>query len=458
MAETNRAPRIVVEPPIPLTTEFDSVPYVRSILMQLDAGRFRMPALLYERMLWNPRLRTLVETRLAGFISTEVRFKPIRDNRDARRAAREFAEDWPAIAPAPARKQFRKWDLGLGISFAQRALETSPSSRRQIFRIRPYWPGFVAFYWAYGTYRIQTYNRGVIDVRSPGLQDVGMPVPAPVPDPDSDPGEWVVSEPFGSNSWREGLIHAMWRPWLGHDWAMRDQARASEKNGVGIIKAMYPRGRGPEHDSAVDDFVDHVAEMGSEGVIPLEQRDSDDLPAGGMGGVASSKSFDVQPFEFSGVGIDAIDRTLTNCAIALATLILGHNLTTEVKSGGSYAAAGVGDFIRDDKKHEDAASEWAAFGPQLARPYCELNYGDPDLAPVAEYVTDAVKFNQARAQSLLAMAQAIQFLRGNVPRFDVDAYCEANGIPLLPVGQLQVPLPVPPVEPSPPKPTEEPAG
>ena len=44
-------------------------------------------------------------------------------------------------------------------------------------------------------------------------------------------------------------------------------------------------------------------------------------------------------------------------AVALAILLLGHNLTTEIKNGGSYAAAGVANYIRDDVKSEDGATD-----------------------------------------------------------------------------------------------------
>lgn len=425
-------PRIYVEPPVPTATEFSTVDQVRNILYQHLAGRFRMSALLAERMLWNVRLRGVVGTRLAGLLSAEVRFEPARENRDARRAAREFAEDWPYMATAPVRKQFRKWAWFLGVSFAQRALQISPVGGRQIYRLRPYWPGFCNWYWAEGGYRIQTYDVGVVDAKSPGLRDIDAPSPTMTGliNPSEQP--WVIDEPNGDDSWRDALLFASWRPWLGHEWGFRDGARASEKHGIGQTKAYYPRGEGDEHKSAVGQFTGDLR-TGAEGIIPLERRKN--LETG------EDEGFDIEPFEFNGSGFDAIDRTITTCAIALAVLWLGHNLTTEVKSGGSYAAAGVGEYIRDDIKHDDAESEWAVFGPQLARPYCLLNYGDPDLAPRARYVTDSAAVNQAQALMMNQQAQAIQTLRLCVPTFDVEAYCERLRIPLLAKGSVQIPAP-----------------
>jgi hypothetical protein len=424
----DETPHIYVEPPVPVTTEFATVDQVRHVLNQHDAGRFRMSALLYERMLWNSRFSSVMRTRLSGFVSAQVTFDPVRNNRDARRAAREFAEDWPAMVTTPVRKQYRRWALGLGVAFGQRALELSPTSGRQIFRLRPYWAGFCNWYWAEGGYRIQTYDAGVVDTASPGLKDVGAPSPTMTGliNPSQQP--WVIDEPNGANSWREGIIHAAWRPWLGHEWSSRDQARASEKHGIGAIKAKYPRGEGDQHKAAVQKYNDGLRTMGSEGVIPCEQRED-------------GPGFDAEPFEFNGSGFQAISDTMNANAVALAILLLGHNLTTEIKGGGSYAAAGVGEYIRDDIKHDDAACEWAVFGPQLARPYCMVNYGDPDLAPIARYITDSTAQNRAIAQMFQAIAQAIQLLRVNVPSFDVDAFCERWRIPLLAKGAVQVPPP-----------------
>lgn len=440
-------PRVYVEPPVPIATEFATVNHVRSVIAQHDTGNFRQSALLAERMLWNSRFRAVLGTRISGLLSAEIKFEPARENRDARRAAREFGEDWAAMVTAPARRQYRKWSLLMGVAFGQRAIGSSLANGRQLYVLRPYWPGFASWRWASGGYVIQTHDAGVVDTPSPGLKDVEAPSPgmAGLVNPSEQP--WVIDEPNGANSWRDGIIHAAWRAWFGHEFAHRDQARASEKHGVGIVKAKFPRGQGDQHKAAVEKWVRDTRVMGSEGVIPLEQR--------GRGENGDEPNFDVEPFEFNGSGFQAIADTMNSNAVALAILLLGHNLTTEIKGGGSYAAAGVGEYIRDDIKHEDAATEWACFGPQIARPYCLLNYGDPEIAPRARYITDSTAVNKTIAQMMLAIGQAIQVLRANVPNFDVKAFCEQWRIPLLPAGAVQVPLPQPTTQPPAPKPEDD---
>jgi hypothetical protein len=332
MADADR-PRIYVEPTIPTTTEICTVDQVRAVINQHDAGRFRMSALFTERMLWNPRFRSTLNTRVSGLMAAELAFDAARENGDARRAARELTEDWPSMVTVPVRKQYRRWSLMLGVAFGQRGLELSPTSGRQILPLRPYWPGFASWYWSENGYRIQTYDAGVVDATSPGLKAVSAPSPSltKLINPSQQP--WVIDEPNGANSWRDGIIHAAWRSVLGHDWATRDQARASEKHGIGVIKAKFPRGDGDQNAAAIDKFTTDLTQMPTEGVVPLEQRGGPNGPEPG---------FDIEPFEFNGSGFAAISDTLNTNAVALAILLLGHNLTTEIKGGGSLRGRGRG--------------------------------------------------------------------------------------------------------------------
>lgn len=424
------APRIFIEPPVPTTTEFATVDQVRGVIQQLDQGNFRMPALMFERMLWNPRLRAVLETRMAGLISTEIRWMPASNNRDCRRAAKEMDEDWRFIASSPMRKQMWQTSLFLGFGLAQRSADTAPSGRT-IFKLRPYWAGFAQWYWSRKAYRIVTFDAGVTESGSPSVDRKAVDKFAPslaerIPLASEQP--WVIAEPFGVNSYRGGLLHAAWRPWLGHDWAMRDQARASEKHGIGIIKAKYPRGEGEQHKASLAKWLGGLRSMGTEGNVPLEQRGEGEA------------NYDVEPFEFNGSGFQAISDTMNSNAVALAILLLGHNLTTEIKGGGSYAAAGVADYIRDDKKFEDGDGEYSYAGPQLVVPWAVANYGDPALAPIARYVTDSPAVNLQRAQMINALGMASAQLRANVPKVDLEQLAEEFRLPMLTAtGGVQIP-------------------
>jgi len=400
---------IHVELPLPTPSEITTVAAVRSLIHQLDQGDLYKPALLVERMLWNPRLRAVLGTRLAGLVSTEIRWEPIRNSSDARRAAEEFREDWPIMSPSPQRRQFHKWGLLLGVSFAQRVPLDSPTSGRTLFRLRTYWPGWAHWNWMLDIYRVQTRDRGLVDVPSPSMMLSLLP-------PSDSP--WIVHEPFGEKSFREGLVHGLSHPWFGHDRTFAALYRAAEKYGIGLLKALYPRGEGDKYKVDLGKFVDAIRKISYDGVIPCEQREEPE------------KGYDVQPLEFAGgTGFEVIDRALNAAAISIAILLLGHNLTTEVK-GGSYAAAGVGEYIRSDIKSSDAQDEWATLGPQLAAPWALVNYGDPELAPRAVYVTDPPAVNESTARTYQALGQAIRELKNILPSLDEEALAERFRLPL----------------------------
>ena len=437
-AESKTAiPRVELAPALPVTTEFSTLPMIRRAIVGHDEGHFNRAAILFERMCWNIRVRAAFDTRLAGLASTSIQWRPSQENRLARKAAKEIAEDWPFMAPTPQRKQMVRWGLGLGIAFAQRAEMASPTSRRKLFRLRPYWPGWANWIQAEDIYRVQARHGRYIDLKSSCESVLAA-------DPYASP--WIVHEPFGELSFREALIHALFRAFFGHEGSERDMGRASEKHGIGMAVLKFPEGA-----NAVD--VQNVARgfkySGAEGVVPLPSR-ADEADGGKV------PQWSLEPFEFTGGnGNELIFQSLNTFAIAFAIVILGHNLTTEVK-GGSYAAADIGDHIRSDKKFEDGAGEDATYRPQLIQPWALVNYGDPEVAPIAHYIIDPPSVNKLRAETLFQLGQAISQFSAETG-VNKRALCEQFQLPMNPETQVQVPsaLPQAPVTPPAVAPAEE---
>jgi uncharacterized protein DUF935 len=383
---------------------------VRAIIDSLNNGEFMQAAMLRENMLSNSRLRGVQETRLNGLIGTAIRWEPGRKNRDGRLAAKLIEDDWPLIASDAWRKQNHGWGLDLGISFSQKHWYVSESSGRLIPRLQLFHPQWAFFDWRAGVYIVQTADdiRARVEVPSPSLlkqREVGL-------------GLWVVHEPFGQHSWRLGLIHAAWEAWLGHQWAQRDQSKASEKLGNGTLKAFYPASRGKEEAQR---FVDGLRGMNAEGVIPCAEYED-------------GSKFNAEPLEFSGAGYEMIHRTKDSKAVDLAVLYLGHNLTTEAK-GGSYAAANIGDLIRGDIKAADAKSEGETIRGQVLADWAEANFGDPELAPTPIYETDPPAVNEAAARTLQQLAQAVMGLGRAAPQVDIDELLSRFRIPLKPASE-----------------------
>lgn len=429
MADDVKAgPAIHVEPPLSVASCYTKVETVRSIVRELDAGSIYEAALLVEQMLWNPRLRGVLETRLNGLMSTCIRWLPGRDNAAGRRAAKAIVEDFPLIADEPTRKQMHEWGLMLGVCPAQRSWFRSGSTGREIPRLLVYHPQWMRWDWQRRQYFIQTADAKGVFTPSPTLLGGDDALP-----------DWVIHEPFGAHSWRRGLLHAAWYAWLGHEWSARDQSRASEKLGIGIIKAKYPLGTANSDDTLA--FVGGLRKVNSEGVIPC-------------GETPDGRKYDAEPMEFTGTGYDMILRTKDSKAVDLAVLFLGHNLTTEAK-GGSYAAANVGDLIRGDIKGFDAYAEGATIRRQLIAPWAERNFGDAELAPVPVYETDPPALNLTAAQTLQALGGAmVSFAK--FPEVERRALFDRFRVPLNDEQKTQAQVAVaadPAAPPSSPKPT-----
>jgi hypothetical protein len=402
---------------MPAAIRFKTTDAVEEVLRDFDGGYLYRPSILVEDMLRNPRVRGTIETRLNGLIGTAIRWEPGRQNAAGRRAAKAMEEDWPLIASATTRKQSHKWGLLAGVSFAQKHWYRSASTGRAIPRLEHFHSSSVAFDWSRRVYRIavETMDGRRLDV-------VEVASPSITVDDEPGPGLWVVHEPFGKFSWREAFVLSAWQPWMSHALASRDSNRASERQGMGIVKVTIPHG---VDKTAAKDFVSGVRKLNSEGLIPCTEFDD-------------GRKFDAELMQYDGgAGYDIIDRTRSAAAIDLAILILGHNLTTEAK-GGSYAAANVGDLIRGDIKEADAKAEWTTLSRQVIAPWAEVNFGDPELAPRAVYETDPPAINQAAAQTLQFLSQAVESLTRSAPQADVDALLERFRVPLKVAGKAQV--------------------
>lgn len=441
-------PALRREAPIQIAPDFKTVDECKSAITALDIGQFQLAAWMIEQMLWNSRVRAVLGTRMDGLIGTEIRWEPGRQNALGRRAARDIVEDWPMMAAPATRKQLSRWGLLLGVGLGQKHWYVSPSSGRAIPRVETYHPQWVMWDWSLRAYRVWTLD-GWVTVPSPSLTVPGEQWKPPLGatgQADSLRG-WVVHEPFGQHSWREAMVHAGWRPWMGHEWSNRDQSRASEKLGLGALKLKYPK---TTDKGALTLLMSSLRRLGSEGIIPVEQYG----PA-----EQGRPSYDVEPFEWTGTGYDIIRGTKESNASDLAVLFLGHNTTAETKGASVGASAQIGNLIRGDIRVGDTYNEWATFYGQVVSDWAEVNYGDPGLAPVPIYVTNPPSENQAAATTLFNVATASQILASRFTGIDVTELLNKFRIPMLPGGVKVIPLSeAPPPQPLPPDEEDGQAG
>lgn len=444
-------PPIRREPAISIAPSFTTVSDCTSVITVLDFGQFQLASWLIEQMLWNPRFRAVTATRLDGLVGTPIRWEPGKQNDLGRRAARDIVEDWPLIATAAARKQLSKWGILLGVAFAQKHWYESPTSGRLIPRLEVYHPQWGLWDWGSRSYKIFTMDGWAV-VPSPSLL-----VPGQTWQPFYPPGgnlvadslqRWVIHEPFGVHSWREGLLHAAWDPWLRNTYGNRDLARGSEKLGIGIVKVEYPKST---DKTALGTLIGGIRTMGSEGVLPVEVY-PDQNPAG-------MKSYNVSPFEWSGNGVDWVSRSREAGAADLAILILGHNTTAETKGASVGASAQVGNLIRGDIRISDCLNEQATMYLQVLRDWAQVNYGDPSVAPILVHETDPPDQNQAAAQTLLNVSLAMGNLEKTYDGLDAAELGNRFRLPQQPGGlKAKAPPPAPaPAAPAPGQPPK-PAG
>jgi len=431
---------VLREPPITIAPDFQTVDAIKGVITTLDYGQFMYAAWLIEQMWWNSRLRGITNTRMDGLVGTPIRWQPGRENRDARAAARDIVTDWPLIASTATRKQISKWGLNLGVCFAQMHWYKASGTRRQIPKLETYHPQWGSFDWSLRAYRVFTQNAGWVIVPSPALSIPGEQWQPPdgVGAQQMEPADrWVVHEPFGQHSWRDGLVHSAWDPWFGLTLANRNMHRSSEKMGLGIAKVKYPKS---VDKTALNLLISKMRRLGREAVIPVEQYGpnttaGDDLPMA---------NYDVEPFEWTQTGADIITRDRESCLSDLAILYLGHNTTAETKGASVGASAQVGNNIRGDIRVGDCYSEFATMYGGPVRAWAERNYGDPGNAPIPIYVTEDPSENTAASTTLFNVANAIDKLRQSCPGIDFDELLNRFGVPLQPGGcKLQQPL-VPP--------------
>lgn len=419
-AEGGRLTGIRREPAIQVWTDFKRADECKGVVQLSRLGYLQLPALFAEQMLWNPRYRGLVETRMDGLIDTNIRWEPGKRNALGRRAAAAIVEDWPKIASGSTRKQLHQWGLILGACPAQKHWYRDPGSKRAIPRVEVYHPSWLSWDWGQRAYRVWT-MAGMVYVPSPALTVPGEEWESPYGALGgamqlADPRQWIIHEPFGQHSWRQGLLGATWSAWLAHEWARRDMARASEKLGLNVLLAKYPKGQGNE--AADKKFLDGVRTLHSEGIVPLEQREE------GEGG------YDLKVLEYTGTGFDMIRGTKDSNAIDLAILYLGHANATDGKGGGVYGPL-QGENIRSDIKDFDAAAEFATMRDQVLGDWAEVNFGDRDVAPVAVYETEPPAINLQAAQTLQFVAAAIGQFVVTCPWVDVEGLLERFRIPVL---------------------------
>lgn len=388
-----------VEPPVQAFSTWDSVQAIQSALAELENGQFRTAALLCEGMGRDDRITGTVDARVNGVLSLPLDFDPgIENNEKAQAVAEELKAYWTEMFPESTLAMLLKWGRLIGAAPGELVWETrdTPKGKRWIPKLKVWHPQFLYWDWAQRDFVLITQNDGAIPIGSA-------------------PGQWLLYCPKGRYlAWMNGLVRALAIIFLVRWWTIRDWARHSEKFGLCIVKAIVPKGA----DGQVKEtFFESVAALGSENTIKIEVGNKDEA------------SFGAELLEPEKTATEVFAGLIQQCDSSIAILLLGQNLTTEVK-GGSLAASKVHDRVRGDFLRSDAVTLSTQLRDQVLKPYALFNHGDADLAPYPAWKTDPPEDAKDTSQAALTASQALTGLLAAKAPVNEREFLERFSIPL----------------------------
>lgn len=383
---------------------FNEVGAVKSALAQLASGQFLAAAQLCDDFSGDDRIGALLETRIEALASLPVEVEASTrssDKGEAQDIATRVESEWSTWFSNAEVKRLHEWGLNLGFGIGELLWDTT-SPGYWAPRLKTWDLRYCSWRWDTRSFWMTTMD-GQVEVR-PG------------------DGHWVVYAPHGyTRPWMRGLVRPFALPYMTRHWTQRDWARWCEVHGLPIRVGIVPVDAEP---AAKDSFIHDLLYIGGEAVIRAEQDET------------TKTKYDVKLVEAASQSWEGFQRLLEKCDENLAIRVLGQNLTTSVKGGGSYGAADVHDRIRRDRVESDAKSLGACLTEQAVRPWCVYNYaGGEDLVPRATWSTRPPEDRAAAAKTLNDLGAAVVKLKDAGFPVDLEALAKQFRVPLSAVVQ-----------------------
>ena len=392
---------------LPLTpiSYWGEVAFVKRALDDLERGYFRLAAHLVDAMFRDDRISGAMATRVNGVLGQPLEMDGGDDPpAPVVKLGEELEKNWPSMFPEADLEDVVRWGIMLGIGTGEMLWKTRPD--RWVPRLKVWHPSMA--YWAWGprNYKLITED-GQVDLSDPT---------------DEGDGNWLVFTPYGyQRGWMRGAVRSLALPWLIRGWARRDWARHSEVHGSPVKKGWVPQNATVEDR---DKFIEAISQLGAEGVIECVT-----LPDG--------TKFDIDLVEAKAQTWEGFRELLGHAETAISIVLLGQNLTTEVKQG-SRAAAQVHDGVRKDFQQADARKLGRSVQVQVLRPYAGFNLGNPDLAPFPAWQTEPPEDEIQRADALQKVGGFLTSAKtAGVEDVDQRALLDSFGIPLLTPAQVE---------------------
>jgi transcriptional regulator with XRE-family HTH domain len=405
-------------PVVSAETQYDTVVAVRAALTQLMQGSFAGASEMIEAMIADDRIAGVTSQRIDGLFGLPFELAPaLEDDAFASALAEQVGTLWPRIAPDAVLRDLWLWGRFLGYGVAEKLYDTE-SPDGWVPTLKFWHPRYMYWRWPAGDERE---GRLVINTRT-GPVEVWISesdglVHSKGPDGLEQIGHWVIYAPFGwSRGWVKAMVRSLAIPWLFRQFGYRDWGRYNEVHGLPIRGIIEPA---EWDDAEKKKALREVASLAGESVVRLPQR-------------ADGKGFDLKLIEASAQTYDSFKLALEQANSSVAIVILGQNLTTEVK-GGAYSAAQVHERVAAAILRSDATTLSATLRAQVLVEWAALNHGPKadGKAPRPAWDTEPPEDKKAAAEALNTTATGLATLRKTRLPVDYAKLCEQRGIPVL---------------------------
>lgn len=382
---------------LPVTSSWssDDVGIVKATLRLLEVGdvvRFDRAAQLCDSFEADDRIGALLETRLEALSTLPLQVTPAGKTALARSIAETVKSNWSAWFPDAEVKKLHSWGLKLGFGIGELAWNRSTTG------------------W---TPKLKTWDLRNVEwrwnTRSFWVNTVEGPVEVTPGD-----GHWLLYAPHGAErAWMKGLVRPFARLFLMRQLTYRDWLRWCEVHGLPIRVGVVPAGAEKASKSS---FINDLLNIGGEATLVAEQG-------------REGEKYDLKLVEAASQSWQGFRQLLAQVDENMAVRMLGQNLTTTMKTGGSYAAADVHNRVRLERREGDANSIAAVLNEQGLALWVAVAHGRPDLAPKAGWLTSSTaNVDPANLASFTAVISMVA--KGEIPRETGVRLIEACGVPL----------------------------
>lgn len=336
---------------------------IRSAEIQADAGNLRYAANLCDWLLTNPIVRSGLSVRIQALLGLEPTFERSGDKRRSGRAVKalEADEDWWQAYPESELAQMLTWGLLLGVSPVNQAPWKAHEDHggRVLPNFETWHPQHLRFDNASREWRIKVASVG----NTSGETEETL-VPGD--------GTWVLHTPYGKNRpWAWGMWRCLGDLVLLAEYGWQDWGKVSERAILLVLTCLDAKAAGDLKgytQAARKQLAQDIYARGSEGVAALP-------PGIDLKAVQAA----VQAKDIQGALIEAAHK-------AIAIVIRGGNLSTDVGKAGSKAATETQSDMGDGGNLRfDAQSLTTTIHDQSLVWWAQFNYGDPALAPWPVY-------------------------------------------------------------------------